>query len=304
MGITRFSCPACAAALKLGRALEPGRRFKCPRCAAVVTVPAAEAGEREPESPPRPTTGRQVPPPTEVADAGASEPKRPEEWERKRRKKSKKQKTNPALFWGLVGGGAAVVLGTFLIVVLSNTKGDGPEQGANQGGGGPKQPAGNANQGGVVPAPAVVNKPPTDVIPVGIPAPAVTNKLLTGEWESAEGPKFVLEFTGEGKVHLSGAFAPLTEFRFAKPLKMYSDFGQQPGRNLGITYRCVSDTRLEIKANYLPLLEKLSAGATTAPKPEVIAEYTPTETLTYAVTEKELTLTNDQGKILRLRRVG
>src|SRR5262249_48104447 len=161
---------------------------------------------------------------------GSSGPKRPEERARKRRKQSKKQRTNPALFWGLVGGGMALVLGTIvLIVVLSSTKGGVPEQGAKQGGGEPGQPAGNANRAGRGPEQAVVNKPPTDVIPVGIPAPVVTNKLLTGEWESADGPKFVLEFTGEGKVHLSGAFAPLTEFRFAKPLRMYSDFGLQPG---------------------------------------------------------------------------
>jgi len=179
----------------------------------------------------------------------------------KRRKKSKKPQGNPVLFWGLIGGGAAVVLIITVVLIISGKKGKG---------------------GG-------------DNDPVAI------NKLLIGEWEPAEGKKYTLEFTGEGKVHLRGAFAPLTEFRFAKPLKVLADFGVQTGTNL-ITYRCVSDTQLEISANYLELLDKLSAGADKEPPPEVIAEYTPTETLTYTVTEKELTLTNEQGKSLRLRR--
>ena len=94
----------------------------------------------------------------------------------------------------------------------------------------------------------------------------------------------------------------MTEFRFAKPLKVVADFGGQPGTNLDITFRCLSDTRLEIEANYLQLLDKLSEGSDKGPSREMIAEYTPTETLTYTVTEKELTLTNEQGKSLRLRR--
>src|SRR5262249_37665728 len=129
-----------------------------------------------------------------------------------------------------------------------------------------------------------------------------TDKRLTGEWESVgKGPKVVLEITGEGKVHLSGNLTPLMEFRFAKPLKPFADFGLQPGRNLDITYRRVSDTRLEIRAKYTQLMERLSAGGKNVP-PEVVKEFHPIEELTYAVTEKELTLTNAQGKVLRLQR--
>lgn len=270
MGITRLNCPACAAALKFGRALDPGQRIKCPRCAAIVTVPAIEGGELEPERASRPGAIRKGSPSAKAADIGANDPKDAQARPRKRRKKSKKPKANPALFWGLIGGGAAAVglLVVVLILVFSGKKGS-----ASNSGGDPQQ--------------------------------AATNKLLTGEWESTgAGKKYTLEFTSAGKVRLSGGFLPLTEFRFAKPLKMYADFGMQPGGNLDITYRCLSDTQLEIRANYTPLLEKLSAGATKAPAPEIVEQYKPTETLTYAVTETEMILTNDRGKSVRLQRGG
>jgi hypothetical protein len=259
----------------------------CPQCAAVLPVPTPEAREQIPPSVPRPLpTGRKASPPAKETNTGAAAP-HAQERARKSHKRSKKKKIKPVLFWGLLGGGfAAVVLCVvILILVLSGTQGSSPVESADKSGADQQQPVTNQLP--------VTNKPP------------VTNKLLEGEWELAAGGKnYALEFTGEGKVHLGGDFAPLTDFRFAKPLKVLVDFGLRPGTNLDITYRCLSDTRLEIRANYLPLLEKLSAGATKAPSAEVVNEYTPTETLTYTVTEKELTLTNDQGKSLRLRRGG
>ncbi len=137
------------------------------------------------------------------------------------------------------------------------------------------------------------------VLPLGA-CGAGTNKLLPGEWESTgAGKKCVIELTGDGKVHLSGNMAALKDFAFAKPLAVYADFGLQPGRNLDIKYRSLSDTELEIKANYTPLLEKLAGGNVPADK---VAEYNPTEKLTYAVTAKQLTLTDAKGKSIQLRR--
>jgi hypothetical protein len=130
-----------------------------------------------------------------------------------------------------------------------------------------------------------------------------TDKRLTGEWDSVgKGARPALvEFTAEGKVHLGGNLTPLMDFRFAKPLKPFADFGLQPGRNLDITYRCVGENRLEIRAKYTELMEKLSAGGKSVP-PEVVKMFHPTEAFTYAVTQTELTLTNAEGKRLRLRR--
>jgi hypothetical protein len=130
-----------------------------------------------------------------------------------------------------------------------------------------------------------------------------TDKRLTGEWESVgKGAKPArVEFTAKGKVHLEGNLTPLMDFRFAKPLKPFADFGLQPGRNLDITYRGVGENRLEIRAKYTQLMEKLSKGGESVP-PEVVKMFHPTEAFTYAVTENELTLTNAEGKSLRLRR--
>jgi hypothetical protein len=134
---------------------------------------------------------------------------------------------------------------------------------------------------------------------------AASNLLLTGEWESTEGGrKYVIEFTALGKIYPRGDFGPFTEFQFAKPLKMFADFGLQTGRGLDINYRCLSDNRLEIRADYTALLEKLSAGMEKGTPTGIPKGFTPTETLSYTVTEKELTLTDDEGKSIHLLRRG
>ncbi len=240
MGIARsLSCPACAAVLRLSRLPEPGQRVQCPQCAATFTAPAAEAGAPQPQSEPRPV----------VAD-------------RPRRKRAKKRKAKPALFWALIGGGAAVVvLGVVLVIVLSR-------KGAGQ---------------------------------------AAVNRHLPGIWESeGKGKKLVLELTDSGRIHPSGDLTQLVDFHFASPLKPFAGFGLQVGRNLKITYRCLDDTRMEIEADYTPLLEQLAKGGRGELPPEaaakMIEEFTPAETLTFTVTENQLTLTNADGKTLRFRR--
>jgi hypothetical protein len=158
MGITHFRCPECEAALKLARALEPGKRIKCPKCGAVVTVPASEE-ERQPEpaptavrkpaarkpatppareedndapAPPRKQTARKAVPPEDDEDAGEQE-ERP----RSRGKASRKPALSPVLLWSLIGGGsAAVVLAVVLVIVLSGGQGGGG--GAPKGGGPPR----------------------------------------------------------------------------------------------------------------------------------------------------------------------
>lgn len=122
--------------------------------------------------------------------------------------------------------------------------------------------------------------------------------LLPGLWET-DGGKCSLEFTPDGKVYVGGNSAPLAVFQFAKP---FADFGIHPGRQLPITYKPLSETQLEVRGDYTLLLDKLSAGGTGRPSPEVIKQYHPRETLTYTVTADELTLTNDQNKALKFRR--
>jgi hypothetical protein len=132
------------------------------------------------------------------------------------------------------------------------------------------------------------------------------NQQVIGTWEPAEkGDKYTIEFTKDGRVWLEGErFASLGKvFRFAK---MFGDFGIQPGRNIAITYKPVNDQQMEIMADLTPLAEKLSAGGrgdSTRPPRELAKDIKPRDTIGYTVTADELTLTNEAGESIRLRRV-
>jgi hypothetical protein len=130
------------------------------------------------------------------------------------------------------------------------------------------------------------------------------NKLLIGKWKPAEeGGNYTIEFTSDGNVRLGGdRLAPLGKmFRFAKLL---GDFDIKPGKSVDITYKALNDHELEIQADYTALLEKLSQGGrSTKPPRDLAKDIKPRDKVTYAVSADELTLTNDEGESLKLRRV-
>jgi hypothetical protein len=132
--------------------------------------------------------------------------------------------------------------------------------------------------------------------------PKVNNQLL-GTWEPAEkGDQYTLEFGKDGKVGLTGErFQSLGQtFRFAKLL---GDFNIQPGKSIEITYRPLNDRQLEIMADYTAMLQKLSMGGDSTKLPrELGKDIKPRDTVTYAVAGDELTLTNEEGKVIKLRR--
>jgi hypothetical protein len=132
-----------------------------------------------------------------------------------------------------------------------------------------------------------------------------TDPLLAGRWEITEkGKRCSLEFTKDGKLHVSGDTGLLREFRFMH--KVLSDFNMQPARG-SITYRPVAAKELEIQGDYTALLDKLGAGGKGDVSPEKVrelrAEFRPKERVRYAVTETELALTGSEGKTIKLKRL-
>jgi hypothetical protein len=126
-----------------------------------------------------------------------------------------------------------------------------------------------------------------------------TNSALIGKWEGKSNNRTA--FAGDGQLALGGDIAPLGTI--LKSLTILTDFNIKPGKNMPITYKCVSDTQMEVEVDLSVLLEKLSAGRDGRPPPDASQKLHPEETLTFAVTGKELTLTNDQGKSIKLQRV-
>jgi hypothetical protein len=128
------------------------------------------------------------------------------------------------------------------------------------------------------------------------------NTVLIGEWEGKVGPRTVaLTFAKGGELTLDGDIAALGTI--LKSFGLLTDFGIKPGKNLPITYKCVSATQLEVEGDFTALTEKLSAGGSGRPSPEMLQKLHPKDTLTFAVAGKELTLTNDQGKSIKLQKV-
>jgi hypothetical protein len=130
-----------------------------------------------------------------------------------------------------------------------------------------------------------------------------TNPALAGLWEGKVKDKYIsLTFERDGHLIFGGDMMSFgTIFR---NFPLVTDFGGRPAANT-FTYKCISDTQLEVEGDFTALLDKLSAGGHGDGKlsPDWKEKIHPKETLTYAVTGKELTLTNDQGKSTKLKLV-
>jgi hypothetical protein len=120
-------------------------------------------------------------------------------------------------------------------------------------------------------------------------------------------PKALLEFTADGMVRVEGDTAAFGGN--LKTLKPLGDVNLQVGlqnQAIKITYTSTGDKAIEVAANHLWLLDKLSAGGQGQLPPEKVRElmetYQPKETLQFAVTGADLTLTNEQGKAVKFRR--
>lgn len=128
-----------------------------------------------------------------------------------------------------------------------------------------------------------------------------TNPALLGEWENRNGSKSVyLTFEKGGELAMSGDTGSLGPL--LPSFSMITDFGMQPGKNT-ITYKCTSATQMEVEGDLSVLLDKLSAGGTGKASPEMLQKLHPKETLTFVVNGKDLTLTNDKGQSLKLKRL-
>jgi hypothetical protein len=120
-------------------------------------------------------------------------------------------------------------------------------------------------------------------------------------------PKFLIEFTKDGKVRLDGDPSTMQgALKFINPLEITGMKLGPQAKAIKINYKFTAEEQVEVAADHMWLMEKLSGGATEALSPakleELRKEYQPRETLGVAVTSKELTLTNEQGKPLKFRR--
>ena len=148
--------------------------------------------------------------------------------------------------------------------------------------------------------PATAKTEPTSAAPSKSKTKAKTTpnaKKPSTKASNQEIPKFVLEFTSDGKVRLDGETSALGEsFRFIKPLAAVSARVAPQALNVKIDYRFNSDDTVEIVADHSWLLEKLSSGGGSV-TPEQAKElkefYFPRETLRVAANSKVLTLSND-----------
>jgi hypothetical protein len=122
------ACPACGA-VHTAADRAAGRTLKCRSCAAPVVIPAPPAEEELHEFEPMEEEAEEEPveiepeeeaveiepepDPTAPGDAGPTKKSKPAEGKKKKKKAKApppKPRTNPLLKWGLVGGGAFVLL--------------------------------------------------------------------------------------------------------------------------------------------------------------------------------------------------
>ncbi len=208
----------------------------------------------------------------------------------KNRRKKGKARTQANLPLGLVAGGGILALAAgaaLLFLILSK----GQEQPAP-----PPAP--------ILAVAAAPEKPPLDAIvapaetppeaaPVKPAPPAApeTQKALLGSWEVSDGGTEPgrLEFMAEGGIHVD----PLAGLeKIFRPLKVYADFNMRLPY-IGMTYRWKGKDKLEI-AYRVP---RLPAGDG-EPQPNA------PETVTVAVSEKQLVISNDAGTKAIFRRPG
>jgi hypothetical protein len=136
---------------------------------------------------------------------------------------------------------------------------------------------------------------------------AAGRKGAAGAKTAPEIPKFVLEFTDDGKVRLDGDTSILGgTFRFLKPLADFHVRVAPQAQYIKISYEVTDDDKLEVMADHSALLEKGLAGARESLPPEkmkeLLEQYHPRETLKVAMKAGGLTLTNERGESRTFRR--
>jgi hypothetical protein len=117
-------------------------------------------------------------------------------------------------------------------------------------------------------------------------------------------PKFVLEFTKDGKVRLDGETSVVPDPpRFLKPLADTMVRADPRMKSMAITYRFADDGHVEVATDHSWLIDKLGGLPDDPAKAaEVTKTFRPREKLTVAATAKELTLTDEAGKEHKFRR--
>jgi hypothetical protein len=130
-----------------------------------------------------------------------------------------------------------------------------------------------------------------------------TNTALLGTWETKANNKTCsLTFEKDGNLQFGGDTQALSNVFTS--LTLITDFGGHPGKNTPVTYTCISDNQMEIEGDFTVLLDKLSAGGGGGPvSEEWKKKIHPRETLTFAVSGNELTLTNEKGTSTTFKRV-
>ena len=172
----RLACPSCSVKLRVAHTLPVGKMIKCPKCGEGFPVPAGNGDSASPKAAAaRPRKTAPAPEDYEVLDDDVEEqPRRrkvpgtelspPEDYEvlddeveeppvpRKLRKKPKKAAGGPVLLWGLVIGGAVLLVGvavTLAIVLWPSEKKSASVSSSAASGPGPS--AGSANSGATSP---------------------------------------------------------------------------------------------------------------------------------------------------------
>lgn len=123
--------------------------------------------------------------------------------------------------------------------------------------------------------------------------------LIQGKWEALEGEKKIsLEFTKTGTLRLTGEPESLAfAFRFAKIL---GEFKAKP-EIMPLQYKVLEQGKLEVESDWFKFLEALEGSDPTKsknPKVREAAKRKVLEVIKIAVTDKELTISNDDGKSL------
>jgi hypothetical protein len=123
---------------------------------------------------------------------------------------------------------------------------------------------------------------------------------LLGFWERRDGKTASsVEFMADGAVVFGEQAAELLD---SKVMKILRDFNLKPARN-SMTFQVLDKGHVEIRADFTPLLEGLSAGAPPGSGLRIdVAEFRPRAVLVFAIADDELTLSSEKGKIMTFLR--
>src|SRR5262249_25162280 len=124
---------------------------------------------------------------------------------------------------------------------------------------------------------------------------------LIGRWQVEDSKQdATVEFASDGTFVLGGNTSALPDL---KVIKLFRDFNLKPGRN-SLTYEVIDKDHLAIQADYTGLLEGLSAGKGAGSlSKDQIAKAHPKEVVSFTVIDNELTLSSENGKPVRFRRI-